>query len=231
MCCNLFEVFQLVHKMNFDTSSIDAGAPCVVADPLFRLDRSDVLLMGLPFHPAFESAPDDEVGWTAVGKSKRFAASFEEGRKAEDRFEAAAAALGWTRVPTSSFDDKVRRIDAAYTVPFHGFGTLLLDIKGAKKLSRSDPEPQFRFHWLELHDTGSLFSGQSAVLALEVGPGRFALFNKGDLRMWIRAKVQGPPVARSTQALFRPYQRDGKLREWITLVDVKEMASMCKGIL
>ena len=108
---------------------------------------------------------------------------------------------------------------------------MLLDIKGAKKLSRSDASPQYRFHWLELHDTGSLFSGESSVLALEVGPGRFALFNKGDLRMWVQGRVQGPPVARSTQALFRPYQRDGKLREWITLVDVAEMENMCRGIL
>ncbi len=108
---------------------------------------------------------------------------------------------------------------------------MLLDIKGAKKLNRAHPEPQYRFHWLELHDTGSLFSGESGVLALEVGPGRFALFNKQELRAWIATRVYGPPVARATQALFRPYQRDGKVREWITLVDVAEMKPMCKGVI
>jgi hypothetical protein len=215
--------------MNFDKTLIDSDAALVRGDASFQLLARAVQLPGLAFHATFEAAPEEDVGWAPAGKASRFALQFEEGRRTEDRFRVAAEAQGWKHVPTSSFDDKVRRIDAAFSVA--GFGILLLDIKGAKKLSRSDVAPQYRFHWLELHDTGSLFSGWSSVLALEVGPGRFALFNKNDLRMWVKANVKGPPVASSKQALFRPYQRDGKLREWITLVDVSQLDSMCKGVI
>lgn len=215
--------------MKFDTSTLDGDAPPVALDADFRLPASDVQMRELAVYSSFESAPDDDADWRGDGgKAKRYASNFEEGKRAEDRFREAAEAQGWTRIATSSFDDKVRRIDAAFAIGEHGI--VLLDIKGAKRLSRSHPAPQYRFHWLELHDTGSLFSGESSVLALEVGPGRFALFNKQELRVWISNRIKGPPVARSTQALFRPYQRDGKLREWITLVDVKEMSDLCKGV-
>jgi hypothetical protein len=213
--------------MNFDSKTPDLDAPAVVPDPSFARARTDVNVQALAVCHSFESAPDEGGG--GEGTAKRFASNFADGHQAECRFHTAAEAQGWTVVQTSAFDDKVRRIDAAYAVP--GVGILLVDIKAAKKLSRSDASPQFRFHWLELHETGSLFSGESRVLALEVGPGSFALFNKSELREWIRSRVKGPAVARSTQALFRPYQRDGKLREWITLVDVAEMQKLCKGVL
>lgn len=215
--------------MRFETSDdVDWDAPAVRADHSFSLASIPASVSDLSLHPSFESAPDDIEESTRGGKAARFASSFRDGQQAEERFFQAAARQGWTRIVTSVFDDRVRRIDAAFSIP--NAGVVTFDIKAAKKLSRSDPSPQYRFHWLELHDTGSLFSGESTMLAMEVGAGRFALLSKTDLRAWIPCRVKGPRVGRSSQALFRPYQRDGKVREWITLVDMQELHPFVKMI-
>lgn len=215
--------------MKFDASQeADWEATTVRADAAFSLPFFECSSENLSMHPSFESAPDDFEERSSGGKASRFATSFQHGQQAEERFFQAAERQGWTRVPTSTFDDRVRRIDAAFAVP--GLGVVTFDIKAAKKLSRSDVAPQYRFHWLELHDTGSLFSGESTMLAMETGPGAFALLSKHELREWIPSRVKGPRVARSSQALFRPYQRDGKLREWITLVDMMELRPFVKMI-
>jgi hypothetical protein len=108
---------------------------------------------------------------------------------------------------------------------------LLVDIKGAKRLNRMDKDVQYRFHWLELHSTGSLFSGESKMMALEIDEGKFALFDKKEVQAWIKPRLENQtPVLNSKQALLRPYQREGKVKEWITLVDVKDLMSLCRGI-
>jgi hypothetical protein len=216
--------------MKFDTSEdVDWDAPAVRADLSFCMPNVQNAESFLCVHPAFESAPDDmdETPRTG-GKAARFSSSFHEGQQAESRFFQAAERQGWTHVPTSMFDDRVRRIDAAFSIS--DLGVVTFDIKAAKKLSRSDVAPQYRFHWLELHDTGSLFSGESTMLAMEVGVGAFALVSKAELRAWIPSRIKGPRVGRSSQALFRPYQRDGKLREWITLVDMEELHPFVKMV-
>jgi len=220
--------------MEFDVRNMDATA-C----PLSHVHANNVSAL-VPVVPTlcgeafFESAPDDddddnEARTQPTGKASIFAKHFGEGKDAEKRFLVACERQGWRHVPTSVFDDRVRRIDCVVHTP-RGF--LVVDVKGAKRLRRSDPDPQFRFHWLELHATGSLFSGESKVMALEVGPGRFALFAKERIRAWIRPRLQdAQPVPSAAQALFRPYQRAGKVKEWITLVDVADMTSMCEGVI
>ena len=213
--------------MEFDIRRLDGDAPHNDNSTTFVCKATAVSLQGIP---EFESAPDDEEKeHQNRGKAFVFAKHFGEGKEAEIRFLAACMRQGWKHIPTSLFDDRVRRVDCVVLTP-RGF--LVVDVKGAKRLRRSDPEPQFRFHWLELHATGSLFSGESRVLALEVGPGQFALFDKAKIRAWIKPLLQlAAPVPTPSQALFRPYQRAGKVKEWITLVDVSEMMSMCEGII
>jgi hypothetical protein len=219
--------FFQTHIMEFDIRRLDGDAPFHALNPHeFPTRTRDVTLQGI--HD-FESAPDDDESPRLKGKALVFAKHFGEGKEAELRFLAACGRQGWKHVPTSLFDDRVRRIDCVVQTP-RGF--LVVDVKGAKRLRRSDASPQFRFHWLELHATGSLFSGESKVLALEVAAGRFALFEKERIRTWIRPLLQdAAPVATSGQALFRPYQRAGKVKEWITMVDVSEMWEMCEGII
>lgn len=213
--------------MEFDIRRLDCEAPHNSQRAVVSLCKTyPVTLEGIQ---AFESAPDEKEEPRTGGKAFVFAKHFGEGKEAEARFLAACARQGWKHVPTSLFDDRVRRVDCVVET-LRGF--LVVDVKGAKRLRRSDPEAQFRFHWLELHATGSLFSGESKVLGLEVGPGRFALFDKERVRGWIRPRLQNAdPVPTPSQALFRPYQRAGKVKEWITLVDVSEMMEMCEGII
>jgi hypothetical protein len=70
------------------------------------------------------------------------------------------------------------------------------------------------------------------MMALEVGPGAFALFDKATLREWIRPRLHEKEcVPCSSQALMRPYQRQGKVREWITMIDVNDVRDICAGII
>jgi hypothetical protein len=161
-------------------------------------------------------------------KKQVYSASFQEGISAEERFIQACEKRGWLHVPTSLLDDKIRRIDCVMKV---NKDFLLVDIKGAKRLNRMDKDVQYRYHWLELHATGSLFSGESKMMALEIDEGKFALFDKKDVQTWIKPLLENQtPVLNSKQALLRPYQREGKIKEWITLVDVKDLMPICKGI-
>jgi hypothetical protein len=161
-------------------------------------------------------------------KKQVYSSSFQEGSSAEERFVKACEKRGWLHVPTSSLDDKIRRIDCVMKVNKE---FLLVDIKGAKRLNRMDKDVQYRFHWLELHSTGSLFSGESKMMALEIDEGKFALFDKKEVQAWIKPRLENQtPVLNSKQALLRPYQREGKVKEWITLVDVKDLMSLCRGI-
>ena len=214
--------------MEFDANDIDGNVAHLVPDSTYCVDtKISVTLKG---ETNFESAPDDDEDdeRSERGKAFTYAKHFGEGRDAEARFAEACKRQGWQPVSTSKFDDCVRRIDCVMQTQ-RGF--LLVDVKGAKRLRRSDPQPQFRYHWLELHATGSLFSGESSVMALEVATGQFALFDKKRVREWIQRRLKGAvPVAAPTQALFRPYKRQGKTKEWITLVDMREMMSICEGI-
>lgn len=197
---------------------------------LFKFPHADKLQtkkMKLTLVDTFESARDDDDTVENVRFAQR--AETVTGRACEASFAAKAEALGWRRVHTSAFDDRVRRIDCVFQVDGK---FLLVDVKAAKKLSRHDAEAQTKFHWLELHPTGSLCSGESRMLALEVEDGHFALFDKSEVKAWILPLLKDKePVVNSKDAHMRPYSRPGKVREVITLVDVEAMMFMCKGIL
>lgn len=218
--------------MNFNLSVKDNTVAYIEYKEKISLEKEYPFQLTLD--SSFETFEDDEESvqggiHVPLGSKKRlYSASFQEGMSAEERFIKACEKRGWLHIPTSVLDDKIRRIDCVMKV---NKDFLLVDIKGAKRLNRMDKDVQYRFHWLELHSTGSLFSGESKMMALEIDEGKFALFDKKEVQVWIKPLLENQtPVLNSKQALLRPYQREGKVKEWITLVDVNDLMPLCKGI-
>lgn len=217
--------------MNFDLTIKDNTVPFIEAQEKLVLEKNYSLHLSLDssFETFEEDTDDSNLHVPLNTKKQCFSASFQEGFSAEERFIKACLKRGWLHIPTSALDDKIRRIDCVMKV---NIDYLLVDIKGAKRLNRMDKDVQYRYHWLELHSTGSLFSGESKMMALEIDEGKFALFDKKEVQAWIKPLLQNTvPVLNSKQALMRPYQREGKVKEWITLVDVKDLMPLCRGVL
>lgn len=228
--------------MNFNLSIKDNTVEYISVQEKLCVDKEYPLQLVLS--NSFESFPDEKPIQILNSSSSNshssyhsssanhlvvYASSFKQGNHAEEKFIRNCQKMGWISIPTSASDDKVRRIDVVMKI---GEKYLLVDVKAAKRLNRSDKDVQYRYHWFELHRTGSLFSGESLMLALEIDDGKFALFAKTEIQQWIKPRLENQvPVLNSKQALLRPYQREGRLKEWITLVDVQDIMYLCKGII
>lgn len=211
--------------MNFsrEEKDIDYDAPFVqFSEPLICAPTSCSSLDELATVAEFESAPI-EIERRSDSKVVRYSECTADGDKAEMLCKELFAKKGFSIIPTSSFDDASRRIDVAARSTNGNF--ILVDVKAAKGISRSSAA-QFRYHWVEIHEHGSLFSGESTALALQITEKSFLLVRKADLQRFVREKLNGKRrVLQSGQALYRPYSRPLKVREWITLVDVQDLFS------
>jgi hypothetical protein len=167
------------------------------------------------------------VEWTSNKKpmpnssSRRNTRCVEEGEQSETKFRDLVQMYGYEIVPTTEGDDYYDRIDIALK---NKDTFILIDVKAARRVSRGDPRPQQKYTWLELHKSGSLFSGKSTHFAFEV-EGGFVLVDKQAVREYIlkhfdsnQHRVESP-----TQALMKPYRRKGRFYEWISLVKVEDL--------
>jgi len=178
--------------------------------------------------PLFKTQPRVVQDWVSNDKtipntnSRRNTDSFAEGQRCEDAFQAAVQKRGQTILPTSEGDDFFDRID--FAIRAEG-GTLLVDVKAARRLSRADARPQQKYTWLELHKGGSLFSGLSTHFAFEVGEKQFVLVDKNAVRKYVFDNFNSiqQRVETSTQAFMKPYRRKGRFLEWISLVRVEDL--------
>lgn len=206
--------------MEFDTFPIDADADEVLEDESQNVSVKEFHgMITLPL-PSSEYVPDtrDLPAWTA---KRRHVQSFAEGKEAEGGFAAAATKHGYEIILPTKADDFYNRIDIVLKKDGQ---TTLVDVKAMRRTSRSSTI-QCEYTWLELHKQGSLFSGKSQVLALQVYDG-WLLLDKQKLRNWVQSSFQSTQrrVERASQALMRPYRREGRFPEWISMVRIRDLA-------
>lgn len=174
-------------------------------------------------HPLPSSAYEPEMkALPSWGRKRKHASSVAEGIAAENEFRTAAQNQGFKVTDPTPGDDFYHRIDIVLEKDGH---RILVDVKAMRRTSRS-AEQQCEYTWLELHKTGSLFSGKSQVLALQVTDG-WLLLDKLQLRTWVLNSFQCSQkrVARANQALMRPYRREGRFPEWISMVRIRDLAN------
>lgn len=100
----------------------------------------------------------------------------------------------------------------------------LVDVKGAKKINRSDFKLDYNIAWLELQNVrgekGSL-KGKADFIAFEQ-KNHFLIVKRIDLLDWIESKAIKLFVTQSSKAKYRYYQRPGR-KDIITLVDIADI--------
>lgn len=106
----------------------------------------------------------------------------------------------------------------------------LVDVKGARKKSRSDESLDYDITWLEYKNTygsdGSLF-GKADDIAFEQKD-HFLICNRKDLINWLDKKITNKDlVYNSRDADYRIYQRKGR-RDQITRVLIKDIKNEVK---
>lgn len=106
----------------------------------------------------------------------------------------------------------------------------LVDVKGARKKSRSDISPNYDITWLELMNVrGSVgwLKGKADFIAFEQED-HFLLVKRLDLLNWIKGKITNKEIVRHTnQALYRWYRRLGR-KDIITLVNISDIKANVK---
>ena|SRR3989304_2253591 len=113
-----------------------------------------------------------------------------------------------------------------------------IEIKAMKKISRSDPAPQDRYIWIELHgvhpnDKGWLYGGHAEFIAFEIKNG-FMFVKRTDLINLVNRLVDFKSVATTPQeALNKVYARRaqtsgifGEGSDLVTLIDAKKIEAI-----
>lgn len=101
----------------------------------------------------------------------------------------------------------------------------LVDVKGARKKSRSDSQLDYNITWLELKNVrgkdGSLL-GKADYIAFEQQD-HFLIIKRTDLLSWIKSKITDENfVEYSRDAKYRYYQRHGR-KDVITMAVISDM--------
>lgn len=150
----------------------------------------------------------------------------EVGQKAEDIFVKTATERGWEIKSSSQgeniddhFDYRIKQGNEAYKV----------EVKGKKRITRTDANPQEELVWIELHgvrihDAGWLF-GKADLIAFEMNAS-FRIVKRQDLVALVcklidyRSQVHSPK-----DALYKTYSRAGRsdILTMLRYEDLKEV--------
>ena len=100
----------------------------------------------------------------------------------------------------------------------------LIDVKGAKKISRSDQEYNYDIAWLEIQNVrGNIgwLKGKADFIAFEQKK-CYIVVRREDLLTWLRKKITNKKlVHNSKDALYRLYQRKHR-KDIISMVKIKD---------
>lgn len=101
----------------------------------------------------------------------------------------------------------------------------LVDVKGARKKSRSDNKLDYNITWLEIKnvrgENGSLF-GKADYIAFEQKD-YFLIVKRVDLIFWIKSKITDKNFVKySKDAKYRYYRREGR-QDIITMVVISDI--------
>ena len=137
--------------------------------------------------------------------------SNERGIAAENEFCDLAKKMGWILKNTAESDDYdyKHHVDAMFKV--EGDKEIWVDIKCTRSLRRGW-SPQSEFMWVELQSSGWLFGGKANVIAQQVAPRTFLLFDKLELASYVKEIVETslPVVPYAEQSFNRVFVRETK---------------------
>ena len=106
----------------------------------------------------------------------------------------------------------------------------LVDVKGARKKSRSDIYPNYDITWLELMNVrGNVgwLKGKADFIAFEQED-HFLLVKRSDLLDWVKGQITNREIVHHTnQALYRWYRRLGR-KDIVTLVNISDIKANVK---
>lgn len=153
------------------------------------------------------------------------------GKKAEIKFENLALKNGFGFIKSSRNTDMYRKIDY-FIRKCDNLGFFIenepiisIDVKAAKKVNRSDYEPQYQLAWIELHgvnegNRGWLYGGNADLIAFEDRDG-FILVPREYLIDLVEKMVDKETrVKTASEAMYKVYQRAGRMDE-LTLIEKK----------
>jgi hypothetical protein len=126
--------------------------------------------------------------------------------------------------PTTRWDDIKRRIDCMLRIENC---ILPVDVKAVNAL-RANGRLQNKYMWVELHASGSLFSGDSTVMAQAVDDknNTFILFSKEKLKAYVLQNLDQslPTVYWPEQSVHRAYRKKCGPKKWISLLNIEDAA-------
>ena len=106
----------------------------------------------------------------------------------------------------------------------------LVDVKGLKKVSRSDGNYNYDIAWLEIQNVrGNLgwLKGKADFIAFEQKD-YFLIVERGSLLNWLRKKITDVNFVTSSRlALYRLYQRSGR-KDIISMVKISDFKKEIK---
>ena len=149
--------------------------------------------------------------------------SLELGQKAEQAFARLAMQRGWKVEPAS----EAANMDDHYDyVISKGDQTLKVEVKGKKRVSRSDTGTQDELIWVELHgvrekDPGWLF-GKADLIAFELSDS-FRIVKRVDLVKVINGLLDfNARVNKPEEALYKQYSRPGR-HDSLTMIKAEDL--------
>jgi hypothetical protein len=155
----------------------------------------------------------------AYNKYKQF---LDNGKKVEQKFAETLSSRGILK-PASTKEDIYEHWDLCLIQKF--------DVKGMKRIKRTDDKPDENIHWVELRNVsgndGWLF-GDANVFVFETED-YWVLVEKQRLQDFIAEKCKGGGTSK-TPELYKGYTRAGR-KDLITLVKTIDLMAISKEIL
>ena len=141
------------------------------------------------------------------------------GQEAEDVFLELAVDAGWTplHIAEADYYDYRHHVDLMFR--FQG-REIWVDVKSLRALRRGGAL-QNEFFFVELMRSGWLYGGLATIVALQIAPRSFALFDKAKLADYARCHIDtsSPVVPWPEQALNRVYMRESSRKCALSLLD------------
>ena len=153
--------------------------------------------------------------------------SLEIGESAQFKFKELAEAKGWKVTPANEQQDIHEHWD--FFIEKDGEQSRV-DVKAMKRIRRSDPYPQDKLVWIELHgvrdyDEGWLYGGGADHIAFETKQG-FIIVKRQDLIELLEKTVDfKDQVSSPAKALYKIYQRPGR-PDKITMIETRKLLEL-----
>lgn len=159
------------------------------------------------------------------GESMKF------GLEVEQKFKELAENKGFTVLKSSREDDIKKHIDFTMTNKIY---SKTIDVKGMRKISRSDNEVQDDWLWIEIHgvnktNKGWLYGGKADLIGFQTKT-NFILVERLDLLKLIPHLVKKEYVKSPNEAKYMLYKRKDRF-DIITMINIRDLYPIIFDIL